>query len=99
MFALSAVEVTINRLTMLWGTIPVRCTKVRSAEQMVDTAEKLLEAEGYVKPSEVIAIVAGTRTRSGSTNFMRLHVMGEQEMDEDNFLTVHEEAEPVGAKK
>jgi pyruvate kinase len=98
-FAMSAIEVTINRLTMLWGTVPVRCTKVRSAEEMVDTAEKLLVAEGYVKPNEVIAIVAGTRTRSGSTNFMRLHVMGELEMDEDNFLTVHEEAEPVGAKK
>ncbi len=98
-FALSAVEITINRLTMLWGTVPVRCPKVRSSEEMVDTAERLLEAEGYVKPNDVIAIVAGTRTRSGSTNFMRLHVMGEQEMDEDNFLTVHEEAEPVGAKK
>jgi pyruvate kinase len=98
-FALSAIELTINRLNLLWGTVPVRCSKVRSSEEMVDTAEKLLEAEGYVRPNEVVAIVAGTRTRSGSTNFMRLHVMGEQEMDEDNFLTVHEEAEPVGVSK
>jgi pyruvate kinase len=30
-----------------------------------------------VRPREVIAIVAGTRTKSGSTNFLRLHVMGE----------------------
>jgi len=66
---------------------------------MVDTAERLLESEGYVRANEVIAVVAGTRTRSGSTNFMRLHVLGDQELDEDNFLTVHEEAEPVGAKK
>ncbi len=44
---------------------------------MVDLAEKLLEKGGYVRPREVIAIVAGTRTKSGSTNFMRLHVMGE----------------------
>jgi pyruvate kinase len=98
-YALSAIEVTINRLNLLWGTVPVRCAKVRSSEEMVDTAEKMLESGGYVQPNEVIAIVAGTRTRSGSTNFMRLHVMGEQDLDEDNFLTVHEEAEPVGAKK
>jgi pyruvate kinase len=26
----------------------------------------------------VIAIVAGTRTKSGSTNFLRLHVLGER---------------------
>ena len=44
---------------------------------MVDCAEKLLEKGGYVRPREVIAIVAGTRTKSGSTNFLRLHAMGE----------------------
>ena len=76
-FALSPVEVTVNRLNLLWGTTPIRCPKVNTTEAMVDCAEKLLEKGGYVRPREVIAIVAGTRTKSGSTNFMRLHVMGE----------------------
>ncbi len=40
-------------------------------------AESLLEQYGYVRNREVIAIVAGTRTKSGSTNFLRLHVIGE----------------------
>jgi pyruvate kinase len=78
-FALSPVEITINRLSLLWGTIPIRCPKVTSTEALVECAENLLEKGGYVKPREVIAIVAGTRTRSGSTNFLRLHVMGEKE--------------------
>jgi pyruvate kinase len=76
-FALSPLEVTINRLNLLWGTTPIRCPKVNNTETMVDTAESLLEQHGYVRPREVIAIVAGTRTKSGSTNFMRLHVMGD----------------------
>jgi pyruvate kinase len=76
-FALSPVEVTINRLNLLWGTTPILCPKVNNTEAMVDTAERLLAENGYVKPREVIAIVAGTRTKSGSTNFMRLHVMGD----------------------
>jgi pyruvate kinase len=96
-FGLSAIDVTIHRLNLLWGTIPVRCTKATSTEEMVDMAEKLLEEGSYVRPSEVIAIVAGTRTRSGSTNFMRLHVMGEEQIEEEGFLAEHEEAEPVGA--
>jgi pyruvate kinase len=78
-FALSPVEVTINRLNLLWGTTPVRCTKVNSTEALVECAEELLVHGGYVKPREVIAIVAGTRTRSGSTNFLRLHVIGENQ--------------------
>jgi pyruvate kinase len=76
-FALSPVEVTVNRLNLLWGTTPIRCPKANTIEAMVDNAEKLLEKGGFVRPREVIAIVAGTRTKSGSTNFMRLHVMGE----------------------
>jgi pyruvate kinase len=76
-YAFSPVEITINRLNLLWGTTPIRCPKINSNEAMVECAESLLEQYGYVKPREVIAIVAGTRTRSGATNFLRLHVMSE----------------------
>src|SRR6202789_4152132 len=68
----------------LWGTTPIRCPKVSSTEALVDVAESLLEQGAYVRPREVIAIVAGTRTKSGSTNFMRLHVMGENAAAEPN---------------
>jgi pyruvate kinase len=84
-FALSPVEVTINRLSLLWGTTPIRCPKVNSTEALVDCAESLLEMNGYVRTREVIAIVAGTRTKSGSTNFLRLHVMGESHLEGERF--------------
>jgi pyruvate kinase len=87
-FALSPVEVTINRLNLLWGTTPIHCPKVTSTEALVECAERLLAEGDYVKPREVIAIVAGTRTRSGSTNFLRLHVMGEKEGE--RFFVPHE---------
>jgi pyruvate kinase len=80
-FALSPLDVTVNRLNLLWGTTPIRCPKVNSNEAMVDCAETLLEQGGYVRPREVIAIVAGTRTKSGSTNFLRLHAMGENSLN------------------
>jgi pyruvate kinase len=100
-FALSPVEVTINRLNLLWGTTPIRCPKVNSTEALVECAENLLEQGGYVRPREVIAIVAGTRTKSGSTNFLRLHVMGEHAMEGVRFFAPHSEetipaAEPEG---
>jgi pyruvate kinase len=85
-FALSPVEVTINRLSLLWGTTPIRCPKVTSTEALVEVAENLLGQGGYIRRREVIAIVAGTRTRSGSTNFLRLHVMGEFQKGERFFV-------------
>jgi pyruvate kinase len=44
-----------------------------------------------VKPREVIAIVAGTRTKSGSTNFLRLHVLGEHAQEGTRFFAPHDE--------
>ncbi len=90
-FALSPIEVTINRLNLLWGTTPIRCPKVNSTEALVDCAESLLEQNGFVRSREVIAIVAGTRTKSGSTNFLRLHVMGEHNLEGVRFFAPHEE--------
>jgi pyruvate kinase len=90
-FALSPVDITINRINLLWGTTPIRCPKVNTTEALVDCAESLLETNGYVRPKEVIAIVAGTRTKSGSTNFMRLHIMGEQKMPGTRFSAPHDE--------
>jgi pyruvate kinase len=90
-FALSPIEVTINRINLLWGTTPIRCPKVNSTEALVDVAEDLLEKGGYVRPREVIAIVAGTRTKSGSTNFLRLHVMGEHNQEGVRFFAAHDD--------
>jgi pyruvate kinase len=67
----------------------VRCPKVNSTEALVDVAESLLEQHGYVKNREVIAIVAGTRTKSGSTNFLRLHVLGEHTQEGVRFFAPH----------
>jgi pyruvate kinase len=78
-YAFSPIEITINRLNLLWGTTPICCPKVTSTEALVEIAEKMLEEGGFVKSRDVIAIVAGTRTKSGSTNFLRLHVIGENQ--------------------
>jgi pyruvate kinase len=43
---------------------------------MVRAAETALLARGAVKSGDVIGVVAGTQLASGSTNFMRLHVVG-----------------------
>ncbi|HKF47352.1 MAG TPA: pyruvate kinase [Terracidiphilus sp.] len=102
-FALSPNDVTINRLNLLWGTIPLHCPKASSTEAMVAIAERMLELGELVRPREVIAIVAGTRTKSGSTNFMRLHVMGEESLETRTYRLTREQElaieETVGFRK
>ncbi len=77
-YALSSIEAVINRMNLLWGVRPIRCEKANTTEDMVDMAERILEDRGYAKPRDILGIVAGTRTKSGSTNFLRLHVLGDR---------------------
>jgi pyruvate kinase len=44
-------------------------------------AEEILESHGTVKERQIVGIVAGTRTRSGATNFMRLHMIGDRDTE------------------
>jgi pyruvate kinase len=75
-YAFAASPAVCSRLNLLWGVQPVSCEMGINTEQMVKNAENLMLKHHAVQPSDVIAIVAGTRTASGSTNFMRLHVVG-----------------------
>ncbi|MBT9332160.1 pyruvate kinase [Paracidobacterium acidisoli] len=93
-YALSSVDVVINRMAMLWGVHPIRCSKAHTTEQMIDLAEDLLETAGYVKPRDILGIVAGTRTRTGSTNFLRLHVLGDRIVESARRKPAEVPAEP-----
>lgn len=66
-----------NRMNILWGVRPVLYPQVHTAEDMVLSAEAELKKDAVVKAGDVIGVVAGTRQASGSTNFMRLHVVRE----------------------
>jgi pyruvate kinase len=74
-YAFSHVPAVCNRMNMLWGVQPVRRDHALNAEEMVTTAEQELLRAGRIKPGHVLGVVAGTQMASGSTNFMRLHVV------------------------
>jgi pyruvate kinase len=63
---------------LLWGTYPIQCERFVSTDSLVNTAEEILESRGFVKAREVVGIVAGTATKTGATNFMRLHLIGDR---------------------
>ncbi len=80
-YALSPFEKVIHRSMLLWGTYPILCDRFEDTDMLVGMAEEMLERLGYVRKSQVLGIVAGTRTRAGATNFMRLHMVGDREAE------------------
>ena len=64
---------------LLWGTHPLVCARFEGTDKLVETAEDILEARGFVKSKQVVGIVAGTATKTGSYEpSMRLHVIGDR---------------------
>jgi pyruvate kinase len=74
-YAFSHVPPVCNRMNLYWGVRPVYCDQARSAEEMLRVAESELVLQAGLKPGDVLGVVAGTQMASGSTNFMRLHVV------------------------
>ena len=74
-YAFTRVLPVCHRMNLFWGVRPVRQDHALSAEDMVLIAEKELLAGNRVKMGDVLGVVAGTQMASGSTNFLRLHVI------------------------
>jgi len=68
-----------NRLNLLWGVQPVVRAQALTADEMLSAAEQELLRRRRVKTGDVLGVVAGTQMASGSTNFMRLHLVTAEE--------------------
>jgi pyruvate kinase len=77
-YAFSKTTAVCNRMNLFWGVHPVWRTQTCTTEEMVSTAEQVLRQQGIIEPGDVLGVVAGTQMSSGSTNFMRLHVVGDR---------------------
>jgi pyruvate kinase len=71
-----------QRTNLYWGVRPVKCMQALSTDAMVSFAERELLGRDVLKPKDVLGVVAGTQHSSGSTNFMRLHVVTDEEAEQ-----------------
>lgn len=69
---------TYNRLALTWGVEPVISEMVKHTDDMVKQVDTLLIESGRVKKGENVMIVAGSPPGiPGSTNAMRVHIVGD----------------------
>ncbi|MFL6301793.1 MAG: pyruvate kinase [Terriglobales bacterium] len=75
-FAFSHRQTVCNRSNLYWGVHPISCEESSTSDDMVQDAEKELLKMNAADYGDVVGIVAGTQKATGSTNFLRLHVVG-----------------------
>lgn len=65
-------EATVQQLTLSWGTTPMLIAERDSNEEMVKEAIRHAKAEGHIRSGESVAVLAGSDSRSRSTNVLRI---------------------------
>ena len=74
--ALTPLESTCHRLTLSWGVTPVRVPAWRTADRMVEAGIQQLLRKKLIRRGEWVVAVAGTTTRAGGTNLLRILQVG-----------------------
>jgi len=70
-------EKTLRRLTLYWGVQPLLGDKATSIDKMLNSAVERALAEGYISYGDLVVITAACRRGMGTTNMMKIHVVGD----------------------
>jgi len=65
-------EATVQQLTLSWGTTPMLMGKGGTNEEMVAEAMRLAKSAGHIRTGELVAVLAGSDSRSHATNVLRI---------------------------
>ena len=75
-FALTPLESTCRRLSLAWGVTAVRVPRWRTAERMVEAGLRILIGLKMLRRGDWVVAMAGTTTRSGGSNLLRILQQG-----------------------
>ncbi|WP_078556905.1 pyruvate kinase [Bacillus alkalicellulosilyticus] len=76
--AVTSNENVLRRLSLVWGVYPQLGQVAETTDEMLDIAVKSSLASGYVNHGDLVVITAGVPVaESGTTNIMKVHVIGE----------------------
>jgi len=75
--ALAPTEAARRRMALCWGVLPLVLRFSRSTDRMLRDGERALLAAGLLGRGARVIVVSGTSTRTGATNLMKLHRLGE----------------------
>ncbi|OYD08403.1 pyruvate kinase [Paludifilum halophilum] len=68
----------VRKLTLVWGVYPVKGEKVETTDEMLKIAITSSLASGCVRHGDLVVITAGVPVgKSGTTNLMKVHVIGD----------------------
>lgn len=77
--AFTPAELVQHQLKLSWGVYPMKMDFLSSTDEIIHQAERILLKKKIVEPGDIVVILLGAPVFvKGTTNLMKLHVIGEQ---------------------
>jgi pyruvate kinase len=68
-----------NRNALIWGITPLLIKPIKNTKKLIEAGEKLLIDNKYVRNNDMVIIVTGLALTKGSTNLIKLHLVGQED--------------------
>jgi len=77
---LSAREETLRRMALYWGVVPAKISVYKSVERLLKEGESTILRQRLARKGDVVVILVGSTLLSGTTNMMKIHLVGSGEI-------------------
>ncbi len=67
---------TYQRISAVWGIYPILTKKIKTADKLIEEADKIVRQYDFAKDGDLILIGTGTRN-PGNTDIIKLHYVGD----------------------
>lgn len=78
-YALSPNQPVVDQLSLAWGIKALLVPVLHSTDGLIQAGDKALLEAGELKRGDEIIVLAGLNPRHGATNFMKIHVVGDED--------------------
>ncbi len=68
-----------NRLSLIWGITPLLIPRIYDPKRIIEVGEEILLKKKLIKNDDLIVIVTGLALKSGSTNLIKIHRVGQKD--------------------
>lgn len=78
-FTITPNENVYRQNSLVWGSVPILAKKIKDPKELMIHSLEVAEQNGYIKKGDTIVIVSGMPVGvSGTTNSIRVHIVGQQ---------------------
>ncbi len=77
--AFSPSKEVYHRLSLVWGITPLIIPEIKDTKQLIDKGEAIVRDIKMVRKDDLVVIITGLALKSGSTNMIKIHKVGERD--------------------